>query len=215
MGTKARRTILLAVLTLAISLAFTVPVLAGLGGKPSQDEAWRAGGGESPLLTEFGDFQCPHCGRFAMGILPQLERDLISHGLVRFEYRHYPFLGEESWRAAEAAECARDQGQFGGYHQMVYEKIARGGGLNDEILKLAAEEMGLETGSFNRCLDGGHNRGRVQEDLEYGKALGIRGTPTLFLNGRELRWADYGDLLRQITEVVLAEDRSGPPPGQE
>ena len=66
--------------------------------------------GEKPLLTEFGDFQCPHCANFALNILPALEHDLIEKGTIRFEYRHYPFLGPESFKAAEASECARDQG---------------------------------------------------------------------------------------------------------
>lgn len=215
MGGKTRRTVLLAILGTAIALAFTVPVLAGLGEPPAQDEAWRAAGEERPLLTEFGDFQCPHCARFALGVLPHLERDLIGPGMVRFEYRHYPFLGEDSWRAAMAAECARDQGNFGEYHQLVYEKLAEGNRLDDETLKMAAEETGLETESFTPCLEEEHRRTRVMEDLEYGRALGVRGTPSLFLNGRELRWKDYTDLHRQISEAVQRTDEQAAPLGQE
>ena len=58
--------------------------------------------GEKPLLTEFGDFKCPHCANFALNILPSLEQDLIETGTIRFEYRHYPFLGRESFDAARS-----------------------------------------------------------------------------------------------------------------
>ena len=103
--------------------------------------------GEKPLLTEFGDFQCPHCANFALNILPALEQDLIETGTIRFEYRHYPFLGPESVSAAEASECARDQGRFNEYHLELYR-------LNSK-----REELHAGTAAGNRCRDGsGPNR---------------------------------------------------------
>lgn len=213
-GTPARRTILLAALTLATLLALAAPILAGVGRPEDQDILWEAAGPEGLLLTEFGDFQCPHCARFALGILPQLERDLIAPGVIRFEYRHYPFLGPESYRAAEAAECARDQGRFGEYHQTLYVKLAEGKRLDDGTLALAAEETGLEMESFTICLEGGMKRTRVLEDKEYGRGLGIRGTPALFLNGREIQWEGYRDLHRQISEAAQLAGEQTAPSGQ-
>ena len=211
MSTRARRTILLAVLTVAISLAMAAPILAGFGRTPPQDQAWRAAGTEKLLLTEFGDFQCPHCARFALGILPQLERDLIRPGKIRFEYRHYPFLGPESFRAAEAAECARDQGEFGQYHQRIYGKLAEGYKPDDSTLRTIAGETRMDERQFNACLDGGTKRGKILGDKEYGQALGIRGTPALFLDGRKLQWNDYRDLRRQIDEAVLRAEGTTDP----
>ena len=222
MSRRARRTTLLAILATAMGIAMAIPLLTGMGRVPKQDVAWEAAGNESPLLTEFGDFQCPHCARFALGILPHLERDMIVPGKVRFEYRHYPFMGPESLLAAEAAECARDQGEFGQYHQQIYVKLVEGYKLDGATLKMIADETGLEDEQFGACLDGRLKEVRVLEDKQYGEALGIKGTPTLFLNGKEIQWEDYPDLRRQISEAVqqaetasqtgLIQESEGPDP---
>ncbi len=154
--------------------------------------------GERLLLTEFGDFQCPHCARFGLAVLPALERDLIGPGTVRFEYRHYPFLGPESFDAAEASECARDQGVFREYHDVLLQLTAREERLTRERLVSTARDLGLETLRFSLCLESGEKKARVLEDLEYGSNLGVRGTPTLFLDRKEVRWRSYSDLKEQI-----------------
>ena len=71
----------------------------------------------TPVIVEFGDFQCPYCARFALNTLPALRRDVLNDSAARFEYRHFPFLSPESTMAAEASECARDQGRFDAYHE--------------------------------------------------------------------------------------------------
>ena len=65
-----------------------------------------------------------HCRDFALGVGRQIKSDYVDAGQVRFVYRHYPFLGEESVWAAEATECAGDQGMFWEYHDILYEKWA-------------------------------------------------------------------------------------------
>ena len=70
--------------------------------------------GEKPLLTEFGDFQCPYCANFALIILPALERDLIGPGTVQFEYRHYPFLGPESFERRRGVRVRPGPGKVQG-----------------------------------------------------------------------------------------------------
>ena len=110
---KHRRNAVMALFAVAITgIVFSSLLLINnpLNRGTPPDETLEAEPGEKPLLTEFGDFQCPHCAGFALNILPALEHDLIETGTVRFEYRHYPFLGPESFAAAEASECARDQG---------------------------------------------------------------------------------------------------------
>ena len=159
--------------------------------------------GEKPLLTEFGDFQCPHCARFALQILPALERDLIEPGTVRFEYRHYPFLGPESMEAAEASECAREQGGFDEYHLELYRQLAsQGTPHTTERLLGIAQEQGLETAGFQQCLQSGRKKPRVLEDREYGRNLGVRGTPTLLMDGRKINWTSYPDLREQIRKMA-------------
>ena len=158
--------------------------------------------GEKPLLTEFGDFQCPHCAKFALDILPALEHDLIETGTIQFEYRHYPFLGPESFSAAEASECARDQGEFNEYHLELYRLTFRGKSHTPELLRETALEMDLDPTAFDQCLRSGVKRARVLEDREYGRTLGVRGTPTLFIDGRTIRWNSYPDLREKIRRIA-------------
>ena len=170
--------------------------------------------GEDLLLTEFGDFQCPHCARFALHILPALEHDLIQPGTVRFEYRHYPFLGPQSLTAAEASECARDQGQFHRYHLDLYRMTLKEQELTEEKLLTAARDLGLETDAFRQCLVSGAKRARVLEDREYGRSLGVRGTPTLFLEDRELEWNNYVDLREKVRAMAGRASLGAPPARQ-
>ena len=168
--------------------------------------------GEKLLLTEFGDFKCPHCANFALNILPSLEHDLIETGTIRFEYRHYPFLGRESFDSAEASECARDQGEFNEYHLELYRLTSRGESHTLELLRETAAEMDLDPTAFDQCLQSGMKRARVMEDREYGKSLGVRGTPTLFINGKTIYWHNYTDLREQVRRIAEKEQPRAPLP---
>ena len=170
--------------------------------------------GEKPLLTEFGDFQCPHCANFALNILPALEQDLIETGTIRFEYRHYPFLGPESFRAAEASECARDQGEFNEYHLELYRLSSSGKNYTPELLRETAAEMDLDPTAFDQCLQSGMKQTRVMEDREYGRTLGVRGTPTLFINGKTIHWHNYKDLREQVRKIAEKEQPRAPLPAE-
>ena len=153
-----------------------------------------------PVLVEFGDFQCPYCARFALGVLPHIKNDLVRTGTIRFQYRHYAFLGPESERAAEASECARDQGRFDRYHDILYQLTAKGVPLSQQNLMDAAEDTGLEMERFQQCAQERTHRNRVRADREYGRELGVRGTPSLFLDGQALRWNSYRDLASQLRQ---------------
>ena len=109
-----------------------------------------SGDGQPPILTEFGDFQCPYCARFAVGLMPDIKRDLVDTGMVSFDYRHYPFLGPESYMAAEASECARDQDQFQQYHDQLYLLIItqRIQSISPESLEETARLISLNLNRF-------------------------------------------------------------------
>ena len=187
------------VLVIAIPLIVASMIFINKDGArtPEETQAQNVQRGDL-LLTEFGDFQCPHCARFGLTLLPILDHDLIRPGTVRFEYRHYPFLGPESFDAAEASECARDQGAFREYHDELLRLTGRDERLTRERLVDTATDLKLDTPRFSLCLESGEKKPRVLEDLEYGSNLGVRGTPTLFLDGKEVRWRSYSDLKDQI-----------------
>ena len=160
----------------------------------------------APVVVEvYADFQCPWCRRFTLGPERLLEEEYVRRGKVLLVFRHFAFLGEESRWAAEAAECANEQGRFWDYHDKLFEEQSgeNVGTFRKENLKRFAAELGLDTQQFNQCLDSGKYAAKVQEEILEGRRRGVRGTPTVFINGQLLeRGLDYSSL-REAVEAEL------------
>ena len=180
---------------------------------PAQDSASPASTQEQStpkisLVTveEFGDFQCSHCMQFALGMGKQLKEDFVSTGQIRFVFRHFPFIDEESFRAAEATECASDQNKFWEFHDTVFENWegVNGGDFSDDNLKGFASLLQLDRTAFDSCLDSGKYRGKVESDLRLGERLGVYSTPTLFVNRRRVEPASYSELAEIIESAIAA-----------
>lgn len=157
-------------------------------------------------LEEFGDFQCSHCAQFAVTIGKQIKAEFVDTGRINFEFRHFPFIGTESFRAAEATECAADQDKFWEYHDIVFEnwKGVNEGHFSDDNLKLFAATLQLDRGAFDSCFDSSKYRDKVQADLRRGEQLGVQGTPTLFLNEKMITPSSYEELA-QLIESAIAD----------
>ena len=149
------------------------------------------------VIVEFGDFQCPFCGKFFRETEPQIIDKYVKTGKVRFVYKQFAFLGQESNWAAEASECAKDQGKFWQYHDYLYNylwdnyyaKNQNGenvGAFSKDNLKKFAGTLGLNAGDFSQCLDSGKYTKKVQADVEVGRKNGVNGTPSSFVNGKLL-----------------------------
>jgi protein-disulfide isomerase len=162
------------------------------------------------VIQEFADFQCPFCRVFATTTESQLIDQLLGPDRsVRFEYRHFIVVdgnvgGSESRRAAEASECANEQGKFWEYHGIVFanQQGEGTGAFRDLRLKAFAETIGLDTAAFNACFDSGRYAQAVQEDHTLGQRLGVTGTPTMFVNGMRV---ENPLNLNEITQLVNAE----------
>ena len=133
---------------------------------------------DSPVtVVEFGDFECPMC---------RLAQQTVEHVLqlygsqIRFVFRQFPLTGvhPQAEEAAEASECAADQGKFWQAAKLFYQDKS---GLSVNALESYAAELGLDTKRFDECLSSGSMAARVQQDVDDGKALGVRGTPTFFV----------------------------------
>jgi len=160
----------------------------------------------APVVVEvYADFQCPWCRRFTLGPERQLEEEYVRQGKVLLRFRHFAFLGEESRWAAEAAECANDQGRFWDYHDKLFEEQSgeNVGTFRKENLKRFAAELGLDTEQFNQCLDSGKYAAKVREETLEGRRRGVRGTPSVFVNGRLIEGAGRYDVLREAIEAEL------------
>lgn len=151
-------------------------------------------------VIEYSDFQCPACGRAQ----PIVERVIQDYGdRIKFVYRHYPLVSIHpyAWKAAEASECADEQEKFWEYHDKLFENQ---NALTISDLKRYALELGLDTSSFNACLDSGAMSKYVQRDSQRAVSARARGTPEFFINGEMMQGSLTFDNIRTQIEKKLA-----------
>ncbi len=164
-------------------------------------------------LIEYGDYQCPFCGRFFEGPEKQIRDTYISTGKVKMIFRNLVFIDQfpggknESHFAAEAAECAKDQGKFWAYHDAILmTELADGkennGNLTRESLARLASDVKMDTKAFNDCFDKQTYAKKIEQDNAEAQAIGVNATPTVYLNGSQL----VG--LKSYAEYAAAIDRA-------
>jgi len=152
-------------------------------------------------IVSFEDFQCPFCKRSFDQTFPQLKKEYIDTGKVKYVYRDFPLsFHPEAQPAAEAAECADEQGKFWEMHDLIFQNQAI---MSNSAYKQWAEQLGLDTAQFNDCLDSGKYRQEVQSDSNYGSQVGVSGTPTFFINGIRLVGAQPFEAFKQIIDAEL------------
>lgn len=132
-------------------------------------------------VVEFGDFQCPFCGRFWKDTLPQLQKEYIDTGKIKFVYKNLAFLGKESADAANAALCAKEQNKYWEYHDKIYgsQSGENQGTFSPTNLKKFAADLGLNTTQFNGCLDSQKYNSQVQADVAEANKNGFNSTPSV------------------------------------
>ncbi|HMJ58357.1 MAG TPA: thioredoxin domain-containing protein [Gemmatimonadales bacterium] len=135
---------------------------------------------EAPVtLVEYGDFECPHCGR-AYPMVKAVQRSLGQN--LRFVFRNFPLAKshEHAEHAAEMAEAAGQQGKFWEMHDLLFEHQDA---LEDENLVAYAASLGIDAAGAAAALVEGTFSARVREDFASGAKSGVNGTPTFFING--------------------------------
>lgn len=151
-------------------------------------------------ILEFSDFQCPACS----AAYPVAEQIIKEYGdKVSLEYRHFPLtsIHQFAFKAAEASECANDQGKFWEYADILFTNQKD---LSKKALKKYAAEISLDTELFNNCLESGAKAKYVTADFNEGIGKRVGGTPTFFINGKELdKWA-YKNF-KEAIDAALAE----------
>ena len=131
-------------------------------------------------VTEFGDFQCPACGSAYTIINKPLEAKYA--GKIRFEFKHFPLrnIHENAYEAAQAAECAADQGKFWEFVDMDYTHQKD---LSSDTLRTWGTALGLNADLYDRCIRSEIKGDTVMADEAEGEKLGVQGTPAYFVNG--------------------------------
>ena len=168
----------------------TIPKNAKTSEGGKNDARHIRGNANAPVtLEEFGDFECPPCGALS-GVIAQLEQDYRSQ--VRVIYRHFPLLVHAHARdAAFAAEAAGLQGRFWEMHDLLYKEQREWSKAPDPrlLFQAYAGMLGLNAERFKKDIEGDEAKMHVRADQESGAKLGVKNTPTIFINNVEVQAA--------------------------
>ena len=162
------------------------------------------GNADAPVtIVEFSEFQCPFCKKYFDETYPQIVKNYVLTGKVKYVFRDFPLeFHPNAQKAAEAAECAGEQGQYWQMHDELFRNQDR---LDVVSLKSYAKELKLDTAKFDACLDNGDMAEEVKKDAVDGQSYGVTGTPAFFINGKLISGAmPYSAFVTEI-EAALAE----------
>jgi len=192
---------------------------AGVDMKTLVDDDAILGNKNAPVtIVEFSDYQCPFCRRFWTETFHQIKENYIDTGKVRFVYRDFPLsFHPAAQKAAETAECVREEGGDAAYFEM-HDKIFMEGNILDggdaingpvrgtaqfgeAELKQWAKDIGY---NIDNCLDSGKMASEVAKDMRDGQAAGVTGTPGFLINGKLVSGAQPYSVFQQTIEAELA-----------
>lgn len=144
----------------------------------------------------FSDFQCPGCKHWALNVEQPLKADLIASGQAQLVYYDFPLANHpHSFVVSRAARCAGDQEKFWEYHDLAFaqqENWSYSQSTPTDQLIEYARTLGLDVGQFTQCLQSDAHAETVTANQMLGTQLGVRATPTIFVNGRQLQqWQEY------------------------
>jgi protein-disulfide isomerase len=162
--------------------------------------AYALGPENAPItIVEFSDFQCPYCRRWHAEVYKPL---LAAYpGKIRMVYRHLPLISihPDAFPAAEAVMCAGEQDAFWPYHEKLFSSET----LGSDIYTQYAQDLSLDMTSFESCMTNHKFQEAVQIDTDFAIDLGIRSTPTFFINGLPVVGAQPMDVFKQVIDKEL------------
>jgi len=147
---------------------------------PLKDNSFALGDANAPaMLVEFTDYQCPFCRRFAEETFPDLKKNYIDTGKLRFVSRNLPLpFHPMAAKAAQAALCAGEQGKYWEMREVMFKNNTA---LKPDDLQKYAKDLGLDVEKFNACLDADRFQEQLKADAADAAAVGITGTPSFVL----------------------------------
>ena len=157
---------------------------------------------DAPItLIEFSDYECPYCGRWHEQVFTKLRQEYPD--TVRIVYRDFPLtsIHPNAVPAAEAANCANEQDSYWEFHEKLFSGEY---GLGEQAYVQYADDLGLDMEQFEECLESGRYNDEVMADYQYAASLGVRSTPTFFLNGIPLVGAQPYEVFKEVIEKELA-----------
>ena len=164
---------------------------------------WSGGEAAPVTVVEFSDFQCPYC-RAAETPVKALKAKYGDK--IKFVYMDFPLgFHEHAMDAARAAQCAAGQDKFWQYHDALFADQSK---LTPTDLKATAAKLGLDSKKFAACFDQNAPDNTIHSEQAQGQSLGVTGTPTFFINGRQLVGAQPIDKFSEVVDQELAAAKS-------
>ena len=164
------------------------------------------GEGNAPVtLVEFTDYQCPFCKRAFEQTYPEIKKQYMDTGKVRYLVHDLPLaIHPNAPAAALAARCAGEQGKYWLMHDEIFvNQDEWANGKVDELMKQYAKAVGVNQSQFNSCYDGEKYQAAIEADTKLANELGATGTPTFFINGRTLVGAQPIAAFKAVIEEEL------------
>ena len=167
----------------------------------NENDAFKGPVDAKVTIVEFSEFQCPYCKRGKETVSEILE---IYGDQVKLVFKHFPLISihPEAQKAAEATECAGDQGKFWEMHDWMFDNQEE---LAVDSLKTAAVNLGMNGSEFDSCLDTGKYEEKVKNDTEEAKNLGLSGAPAFFINDQLISGAQPIENFREVIDIELAK----------
>lgn len=168
---------------------------------PIDDDPIRGGPNAAITIIEFSDYECPFCRRWHQEVLPRIEEKYGDQ--VRIVYRDFPLynIHANAGPAAEAANCAGDQNRYWEFSDRLFSGEMA---LGRQTYEAYAKELNLDLDTFTQCLDDQRYKAEVDADFTYASELGVRSTPTFFINGLAVVGAQPFEVFEQIIDMELA-----------
>ena len=167
----------------------------------STENAYSIGPADAQItIVEFSDYQCPFCRRWHQEVYEPLLAEYP--GQLRLVYRHLPLtsIHPDAFSAAEAAMCAGEQDAYWPFHERLFSSET----LGNTTYVQYAQDLGLNMTTFEACMNEHKYQQAIQEDSDFAINLGIRSTPTFFINGIPVVGAQPLDVFKQVIDKELA-----------
>jgi len=177
-----------------------------ISGRTGEGTVWGPQGARVSIVA-YSDFGCSHCRNFALDQGKKLRAEYEATGNVRFEYKHFIISPPDTANAANAAECAADQGRFWDYHDLLFgqQGVSRTP-FGKDNLKQYAVQLGLTPQKFNQCVDRDTHLDKVYRDSAAARDAGVQGTPSFFINGKELTGdVPYPQFRAEVDAALVAK----------
>jgi protein-disulfide isomerase len=161
-------------------------------------------------IMEFADFECPACGNYFTITEPDVRKNLVATGIVRYTFYDFPLVNahQNTIPAAMSAACADDQGKFWEMHDALFngqiEWNGQATGNPRGVISTYAQKLGLDMTKWNACMDASAHADRIKANYSLGMVKQVGSTPTFFVNGNKMAGAPAYDELKAAVDAALA-----------